>query len=62
MLAQSPPPPDARGVTAYGGLQFAAVVYRASRVLAAAAKAQAASQQLLELQEETAFELARKSL
>lgn len=62
MLAQAPPPRDARGVTAYGGPQFASVVYHAGRVLALAAKAQAAAQQVFELDDPTAFELARKSL
>lgn len=62
VLAQSPPPKDARGVTAYGGPQYASVVHHTSRVLALAAKMQAAQQQVLELEDVTAFDLARKSL
>jgi hypothetical protein len=31
LLTQTPPPRDARGVTAYGGPQFASVVYHAGR-------------------------------
>lgn len=62
ILGQSPPPRDARGVTTYGGPQFASVVFHAGRVLALAAKAQLASQQLLEVEDMTAFDLARKSL
>lgn len=62
ILGQSPPPRDARGVTTYGGPQFASVVFHVGRVLALAAKAQLASQQLLEVDDMTAFDLARKSL
>lgn len=62
VLSQPPPPKDARGVTAYGGPQYASVVYHASRLLALAAKAQAAQQQVLELDDITAFDLARKSV
>lgn len=36
LLAQTPPPRDARGVTAYGGPQFASVVYHAGRCVRAA--------------------------
>ncbi|WIA40430.1 hypothetical protein OEZ86_013787 [Tetradesmus obliquus] len=62
LLAMQPPPRDARGVTALGGPQYAAVLYHAGRSLALAARAAAASQQLLGLEDVTAFDLARKSL
>jgi hypothetical protein len=62
LLALPPPPKDARGVTALGGPQYAAVLYHAGRSLALAARAAAASQQLLGLEDVTAFDLARKSV
>ncbi|KAF6261103.1 hypothetical protein COO60DRAFT_1699955 [Scenedesmus sp. NREL 46B-D3] len=62
LLALHPPPKDARGATALGGPQYAAVLYHAGRALALAARAQAASQQLLGLNDVTAFDLARKSV
>lgn len=62
LLAQPTPPRDARGVTAYGGPQFALVVHHTGRLLALAAKAHAATQQLLGLHDVTAFDLARKSV
>ncbi|KAF8055909.1 hypothetical protein HT031_006548 [Scenedesmus sp. PABB004] len=62
-LASLPPPPaDARGVTALGGPQYAAVVRRAGATLVAAARMQAAAEQVLGVGDVTAFDLARKSL
>lgn len=56
------PPSDARGVTTLGGSQYAAAVHLAGRALALAARAQAAQQEVLGLEEITAFDLAKKSL
>lgn len=62
LLSMSAPLQDSRGVTSLGGSQYARVVYHTGRMLALIARAQAAAQQLLGLQDVTAFDLARKSL
>eukprot|EP00879_Flechtneria_rotunda_P024619 GHRR01026117.1.p1 GENE.GHRR01026117.1~~GHRR01026117.1.p1 ORF type:complete len:671 (+),score=198.53 GHRR01026117.1:633-2645(+) len=62
LLDMSPPPGDARGVTTYGGRQYATVVYHTGRLLALAARAHVIAQQVLGVQDITAFDLARKSL
>eukprot|EP00878_Enallax_costatus_P018958 GHUV01019985.1.p2 GENE.GHUV01019985.1~~GHUV01019985.1.p2 ORF type:complete len:277 (+),score=101.10 GHUV01019985.1:1608-2438(+) len=56
------PPKDSRGVTALGGSQYALVVFHTGRLLALTARAQAAAQQVLGLDDVTAFDLARRSL
>lgn len=62
LMSMPPPSADSRGVTAIGGSQYAAVVYHAGRLLAQTARAQVAAQQVLGLQDVTAFDLVRRSL
>ncbi|KAI8463443.1 MAG: hypothetical protein J3K34DRAFT_526977 [Monoraphidium minutum] len=60
ILKLEPPGPDARGVTTYGGTQFAEVVYRFARVLAMAARADAYTARALGVADAVAYDLAAR--